>query len=83
MAPKIKRRAEVKLINSKGRILVDTFRKHNMQEGADLHTWGAYLRVPVPTKVDQSVKYAVEATYLGEHQYKQTYEQCVKAHKKN
>jgi hypothetical protein len=82
MPPKIKHRAEVNLIDPQGRILQDKFNRGNVQTSADLHTWGAYLRVPVSKKIGQTVTYTVEVTYLGEHQYKQTYQQRVKAHAK-
>ena len=78
--PKIKLRARVHLIDSKGRILQNNpWQTGGVQEGAELHAWGAYLRVPVGNKIGVTETYTVEVTYLGEHQYKQTYQQRVKA----
>jgi hypothetical protein len=77
--PKVKHRAEVKLIDSKGRLLRNGFRTDDIQEGTDLHTWGAYLRIPVGTKIGKVETFTVTVEYLGEKQYKQTYQQRVKA----
>jgi hypothetical protein len=72
--PRVKHRATVKLIDSKGRVL-----QENEDASTYLQSYGAYLRVPVPKKVGLPTTYTVMVEYLGEHQYKQTYQQRVKA----
>jgi hypothetical protein len=78
--PTVKHRARVVLTDSQG----TTYRsqwaaKDDIQEGADLFTWGAYLRVPVPKRIGKVETFTVTVEYLGEKQYKQTYQQRVKA----
>ena len=58
-APKIKHRAKVELINSKGQIFVDQWSRNGKQESADLHTWGGYLRIFVPKTVGHTATYTV------------------------
>lgn len=77
--PKIKHRARVVLSDSKGRTYHHPFYRGDIQESADLHTWGAYLRVPVAKNIGKVETFTVTVEYLGEKQYKQTYQQRVKA----
>jgi hypothetical protein len=55
----------------------------DQEESSTYVTYGAYLRVPVPKKVGVPATYTVTVEYLGEHQYKRSYEQRVKAHAKS
>lgn len=77
--PKVKHRARVVLRDSQGREYRSRWHPDGIQESADLHSWGAYLHVPVGKKVGVIEKFTVTVEYLGEKQYKQTYDQRVKA----
>jgi hypothetical protein len=77
--PKVKHRARVVLSDSNGRTYRSQWQKDDIHESADLHTWGAYLRVPVGNKIGKVETFIVTVEYLGEKQYKQTYQQRVKA----
>jgi len=72
--PKIKHRVRVKLVDTQGAVLQD-----HEENSTYVRDYGAYLRVPVPKTIGKPVAYAVVVEYLGEHQYKQTYQQRVKA----
>ena len=77
--PRIKHRARVVLSDSKGRTYRSQWQQGDIQEGTDLHSWGAYLRVPVGKEIGKVETFIVTVEYLGEKQYKQTYQQRVKA----
>jgi hypothetical protein len=77
--PKIKHRARVVLSDSKGRTYRSQWQANDIQESTDLHSWGAYLRVPVGKEIGKVETFTVTVEYLGEKQYKQTYQQRVKA----
>jgi hypothetical protein len=78
MAPKIKHRARIKLINQNGTVV-----ENRVDDSTYLDSYGAYLRIPVPKIIGKTVTYTVAVEYLGEHQYKQTLAQRTRAHERN
>lgn len=78
--PRIKHLARVTLTDSKGRQYKSNWRGNDIHEEYDMLTRGVYLwGIPVPKKIGETLTYTVKVTYLGEKQYKQTYDQRVKA----
>lgn len=61
--PKIKHRARVTLIDSEGQQYHCAWHKDGIHESVDLHSCGAFLRVPVPTRVGVPAKFTVVVEY--------------------
>ncbi len=79
--PRIKHRAEVILTNSKGQQLhgwgctgEQEYQDYGGRGGSTL-----YLRVPISKVIGRVDEFTVSVEYLGEKQYKQTYQQRVKS----
>jgi hypothetical protein len=79
MPPKIKHRVRTRVADVKGRVFQDN-------ETTDTFTYGRTHWVnglSVPTKIGEKATYIVTVEYLGECQYKQTFEQRTKAFDRN
>ena len=77
--PKIKHRAKVRLTDSKGQTINVGYWSSGVQEFTDTYGRHAHLTLPVPTTIGKPEKFTVTVEYLGEKQYKQSYEKRVKA----
>jgi hypothetical protein len=77
--PKIKHRAKVGITDSKGRVVQNQW----FTAIQEFYDYGGsrevYLRLPVGTIIGKTEEFTVSVGYLGEKQYKQTYQQRVKA----
>jgi hypothetical protein len=76
--PRLKHRVQVTFTDSKGQTYQGGWGQGGVQETYDLK-YGAFLRIPIPKEVSRVERYVVAIQYLGEKQYKQTYEQRAKA----
>ena len=77
--PRIKHRAEVVMTDSKGRVYQQPYGRGDVQEFTDTYGRNVFMHIPVGKKIGETETYTIEVTYLGEKQYKQTYQQRVKA----
>jgi hypothetical protein len=80
MPPKIKHRASVVMRDSKGKAFTYGYwGGTGVQEFTDTYGRNVHLQLPVGKEVGKVETFTITVEYLGEHKYKQTYEQRVKA----
>jgi hypothetical protein len=72
---KSKSRIRIKVINKRTRKVVSDYENTG--------SYGAFVHLPMPTKMGAPDNYVVEVEYLGEHQFKTPYAKRLAAQQKN